>query len=244
MTNPFEWYHSLYYGEKWNLSDFDTKNPISLDALLKRLFMVAHKNGKLLMKNSLPALNAAYYVAVCIANTEGIDETNLDDEIDFSIRIIWEEDYNRNYKNKKRNCPFAELMLIKWMVYAILFLQKTKSSEMNEFLILFREKLLTIQAYAYEDDPEEADNINFLEELPKIIDQWKYRYNTDFRAHPLHPQCYRDSMWTNHVRHYDLNKFKWQLSFFQTQQEQMDFLNWARQMSSRPQPVDIDDLPF
>ena len=35
MKNPFEWFHSLYYGERLSLQDFDTKNPASLDALLK-----------------------------------------------------------------------------------------------------------------------------------------------------------------------------------------------------------------
>ena len=43
MKNPFEWFHSLYYGERLSLQDFDTKNPASLDALLKQIFMTGHK---------------------------------------------------------------------------------------------------------------------------------------------------------------------------------------------------------
>ena len=68
MKNPFEWFHSLYYGERLSLQDFDTKNPASLDALLKQIFMTGHKAGKYRMKNSLPAFNAAYYVAACLFN--------------------------------------------------------------------------------------------------------------------------------------------------------------------------------
>ena len=95
MKTPFEWFHSLYYGEKISLHDFDTKNPASLDALLKHIFMTGHKAGKYKMKNSLPAFNAAYYVAACLFNSEAVDETNFDDDIDTKIREIWLEDYKR-----------------------------------------------------------------------------------------------------------------------------------------------------
>ncbi len=244
MKEPFDWYHSLYYGEKWNLSDFDTKNPKSLDALLKQLFMRAHRTGNLKMKNSLPALNAAYYVAVCVANTEGIDETNLDEEIDSSIKVIWEEDYSRHHKRKAPFCPFAERMLIKWMAYAILYLQEKKSEEMNEFLSVFESTLLDTLDDVNKEEPEEWDNTTFLSALPKVIEEWEYRYDTDLRPHALHPKCYTDSMWTNAVRHYSLNELKWQLTFFHTQQEQKDFLNWAKEMSAKPQPVDAEELPF
>lgn len=90
MLHPFNWHHSLYYGEKWNLSDFDTKNPKSLNHLLKQMYMLGYKNGHFLMKNSLPAFNAAYYVAVAISNTEGIDETNLEEEAE---EILEEEKF-------------------------------------------------------------------------------------------------------------------------------------------------------
>lgn len=39
MKNPFEWFHSLYYGEKMSsLKDYSIKNPASLDALQIQLF--------------------------------------------------------------------------------------------------------------------------------------------------------------------------------------------------------------
>lgn len=39
MKNPFEWFHSLYYGEKMSsLKDYSIKNPASLDALQMQLF--------------------------------------------------------------------------------------------------------------------------------------------------------------------------------------------------------------
>lgn len=246
MTNPFDWYHSLYYGEKWNLSDFDTKKTTSLDALLKQLFMVAHRTGTMKMKNSLPAFNAAYYVAVCIVNTEGIDETNLDDEIDSAIKTIWQEDYNRHRNNQIIYCPYAELMLIKWMSYAILSLQEKKSEEMIAFLELFRDKLKSIETDDSLINSEEWDALKFLVDLPAMIENWAYRYHTDLRPHALHPQYYTESIWTTSVRHYNMNEWEWQLTFFQTKEEQMAFLDWAKSMSERPQPpIELgNDLPF
>lgn len=39
MKNPFEWFHSLYYGEKMSsLKDYSIKNTASLDALQMQLF--------------------------------------------------------------------------------------------------------------------------------------------------------------------------------------------------------------
>ena len=142
MKNPFEWFHSLYYGEKISLHDFDTKNPASLDALLKHIFMTGHKAGKYKMKNSLPAFNAAYYVAACLFNSEAVDETNFDDDIDTKIREIWLEDYKRYHKEENVRCPYRELVLIKWMVNAILTLQESKSNEMILFLDDFRRELI------------------------------------------------------------------------------------------------------
>lgn len=248
MMNPFKWYHSLYYGEKWNLSDFDTKNPQSLDYLLKQMYMLGHKNGYLVMKNSLPAFNAAYYVAVALANTEGIDETNMWGEINSSIRTICFEDFLRNHKNASTSnqnyCPLAELMLIKWMVYAILWLQENKTEEMESFLNEFWNDMKGLTPY--DDDPNDKFMLKdrFLEKLPMMISAWEYRYNTNLTPHPLHPQYYKDYMWGKHVSEYDMNDMIWQLSFFPTTKEQHAFLDWAKEMSDKYRYDDNEDLPF
>lgn len=247
MMNPFKWYHSLYYGEKWNLSDFDTKNPQSLDYLLKQMYMLGHTNGYLVMRNSLPAFNAAYYVAVALANIEGIDETNIEEEINSSIRTIWHEDFLRYHKDNSRSddcCPFAELMLIRWMVYAILWLQESKTEEMESFLDEFGSVQMALTPF--DDDPNDKmmDEDCFLEKLPKMVSTWKYRYNTDFMPHPLHPQYYNDYMWGKHVSQYDMSDMAWQLSFFPTTKEQHAFLDWAKEMSDKYRYDDNEDMPL
>ena len=246
MKEPFDWYHNLYYGEKRRLSDYDTKNPKSLDYLLKQLFMKAKRTGKLKMINFLPAFNAAYYVAVCLANTKGLDEANLDDEIDSAIRSIWGEDYMRHHQPLSLiGCPYVERMLIQWMVYAILFLQEKHSHEMRIFLKMFKIKL---SSFEYDEELinfEEWKKYSFLLDLPSMIEQWEYRYSTDFQPHPKNPSSYKNDIWDNYVRYYGFDDLICQLTFFPTKEEQMAFLNWARIQSSRPQPFMLSDqLPF
>lgn len=251
MKQPFEWFHNLYYGEKSSLSAFDTKNPKSLDALLKKIYMIGRKHVNLRMKNSLPAFNAAYYVAVCLANTEGIDETNFDDEINDAIRTIWTEDYDRHHQGDEPYISFAELMLIKWMVYAILSRQKSMSDDMEFFLQEFRDKLIT--AVMNEDlfNSGEENKLAFLLEIAEVIDDWKYRYHTDLHPHPLDPKYYSIFTWVNQVRLYTLEELEAQISFFPTQDEQMAFLNWARDAVKHSMPKensyatsDVESLPF
>lgn len=251
MKNPFEWFHNLYYGEKNSLSAFDTKNPTSLDSLLKKIYMIGRKHVNLRMKNSLPAFNAAYYVAVCLANTEGIDESNFDDEIDHAIRIIWTEDYNRHHQDNGACFPFAELMLIKWMVYAILSCQESISDEMEFFLQEFRDKLITVVMNEDSFNSGEVNELDFLLEIAEVIDDWKYRYHTDLHPHPLNPKYYSIFTWVNHVRPYTLEELEAQISFFPTQDEQMAFLCWAKNAAKQAPPKessyatsDDESLPF
>lgn len=246
MLNPFSWNHSLYYGEKMNLSDFDTKNPQSLDYLLKQMYMLGYKNGYLQMKNSLPALNAAYYVAVAIANTEGVDETNLEEEITTSIRTIWNEDFYRHHKGNpsSNQCPFAEMMLIEWMVYAILWLQESKSKEMEMFLELYVSHLMRLMPGNENIAEEINEQEEFLLNLPDMVSKWQYRYQTPLIPHPLHPNYYTDYMWTGTVSKFNINDMLWQLSFFPSPKEQHDFLDWAKKMSDKHKESDADDLPF
>ncbi len=246
MKEPFAWYHNLYYGEKRSLRDFDTKNPKSLDCLLKKLFMKAKRTGKLKMKNSLPAFNAAYYVAVCLANTEGIDEANLDDEIDAAINTIWMEDYVKHqHRASIDRCPYVERMLIKWMIYAILRLQRDHNEEIDEFLETYREKLDSITDDEDLVNSEEWDDYSFLLELPAMIEQWEYRYCTDLRPHAEHPCHYDAAIWDNNVRFYSMDDLECQLTFFRSKEEQIAFLDWAKKESGRPQPYNFgDDFPF
>lgn len=245
MINPFEWHHSLYYGEKRNLKDFDTKNPNSLDALLKQMYMEAHKSGRILMKNSLPAFNAAYYVAVCLSNIEGIDETNLDEDIENAINTIWQEDYNKHHSTLMK-CPDYEQCLIEWMVLAILHLQENKSEEMNAFLESYRNNLARQLKTEIPFPEEDIEDWKFLNKMPDMIDSWQHTYNTDLRPHALMKNV-GNNLWYYIVHKYSMDELELQLTFFRTEEEQKAFLNWAKEMSQTSQSTsysDADDLPF
>lgn len=133
-------------------------------------------------------------------------------------------------------------MLIKWMVYAILTLQESKSNEMILFLDDFRSELRA----ANEPDEdllhsEEYERYAFLFDLPGIIEKWPYRYHTDLRPHPLSPQYFSGDLWVKVVRHYSLNDYKCQLRLYQTKEEQLAFLKWSKEESLRPQPYDFPE---
>lgn len=98
MEKVFEWHHSLYYGERLSLDDFDTKSTKSLDSLLRAICMVEPTSYKteFRMKTLLPSLNAAYYVAACLANAESLDIAELYDEIGLVIRLHWDEYFQEN----------------------------------------------------------------------------------------------------------------------------------------------------
>lgn len=79
MKNPFEWFHSLYYGEKLSLQDFDTKNPASLDALQMQLFF-----------DELESV------------------TSLGDSFDTKELLILIALFNRQQNDQNVRCPFSE----------------------------------------------------------------------------------------------------------------------------------------
>lgn len=246
-NNVFDWHHSLFYGEKLRFSDFDTKNPTSLDALLKKIYMLAQERGFMPMRDSLPAFNAAYYVAACLTNTENLNESFSWEKMNSATENIWRDHARRRNRSYGDSCSMGQLILVRWMVYAILSRQECISDEMKSFLQVFRKKLLKIVT---------ADNFCLLEspsfclDIPDVIDKWIYRYHTDLRPHPLHPKHYPSDLWESVVCEYSLAELKLQLTFFPTIQEQMAFLKWAKESSDKlgilhlPFPADSSDLPF
>jgi|GEM_PF-2087723 len=244
MEKVFEWHHSLYYGERLGLDDFDTKSTKSLDSLLRAICMVEPTSYKteFRMKALLPSLNAAYYVAACLANAESLDIAELYDEIGLVIRLHWDEYFQENLKYPYPcRCTFLYLMLIKWMVYGILHSQANKSREMVAFLDGFRRKLIGERRYDGRDGSDVYDYLHLLGIVERTIDEWPYRYHTDLRPNPLHPRHYTLNLWYKSVRNYDMDQIERQLRLFRTKEEQLAFLDWAREASRQPQPVFVDD---
>ena len=128
-NNVFEWHHSLFYGEKLKFSDFNTKNPTSLDALLKKIYMLAHVRGTMSMGESLPAFNDAYYVAACLTNTENLNESFSWEKMNSAIENIWRDDARRRNRSYGDSCSMGQLVLVRWMVYAILSDRKSVGRE-------------------------------------------------------------------------------------------------------------------
>lgn len=85
MKNPFEWFHSLYYGEKLSsLKDYSIKNPASLNALQMQLFF-----------DELDSV------------------TSLGDSFDTKELLIWIELFNRQQNDQNVRCSFREPVQVK-----------------------------------------------------------------------------------------------------------------------------------
>ena len=85
MKNPFEWFHSLYYGEKMSsLKDYSIKDPASLDALQMQLFF-----------DELESV------------------TSLGDSFDTKELLILIELFNRQQNDQNVRCSFREPVLEK-----------------------------------------------------------------------------------------------------------------------------------
>lgn len=246
-NNVFEWHHSLFYGEKLKFSDFNTKNPTSLDALLKKIYMLAHVRGTMSMGESLPAFNAAYYVAACLTNMENLNESFSWEKMNSAIENIWRDDARRRNRGYGDSCTMGELVLVRWMVYAILSRQECISDEMKFFLPDFRKALMEIVT---DGNFSFSESGSFYLDIPDVIDKWRYLYHTDLRPHPLHPKHYPSDLWESVVCEYSMDELELQLSFFPTIKEQMAFLNWAKKESEKsgtlylPFRLDSSDLPF
>mgnify|MGYP007005152033 FL=1 len=246
-NNVFDWHHSLFYGEKLKFSDFETKNPTSLDALLKKIYMLAHERGFMSMKDSLPAFNAAYYVAACLTNTENLHESFSWEKMNSATEKIWWEDAKRRNRGHCGGCSMGQLILVRWMVYAILSRQACISDEVKFFLQVFRKELMEIIT---DEHFCLSETSSYFLDIPDMIDRWIYRYHTDLRPHPLHPKHYTSHLWESVVCKYSMDELELQLSFFPTIKEQMAFLNWAKEETEKsgilylPFPPDTSDLPF
>lgn len=79
MKNPFEWFHSLYYGEKMSsLKDYSIKNPASLDALQIQLFF------------------------------DELESVSLDDSFDIKELLILIALFNRQQNDQNVRCSFRD----------------------------------------------------------------------------------------------------------------------------------------
>lgn len=225
MENPFGWPRELFYTER-KRSDFDTKNPQSLDCLLKQMYMAECQEEHPLIKLET-AMDAAYYIAVCLANMDYVDEFDWRAPVHGVIERFWTQSFVFPWGT---TCPYAQKMLLKWMVYAILYLQETQSEEMVFFLDLFRRNLEDEEEHRWRDlqNPED-DRLDFLSTLPTLIEQWPYTYSGNLSPRPTPSQELTKDIWANHFVSCTFPVLEQQLQLYPTVQEQQAFLDWVKQ---------------
>ncbi len=237
MDNPFSLPRVLVYTER-RRSDFDTKNPASLDCLLKQMYLAECKEAHPSI-NLETALNTAYYIAVCLANTDYPDEFEWSSRVMATIENAW-----KSTRPRQEQCPYAPNMLIQWMVYAILYLQEVKSEEMNSFLSMFRQRMENdrfVSLFGHIDDQS-----CFLSSFPKLVDEWPHRYSGNLYLRPASPQQLAKGNWSFLGCGLDVPKLEQWLRLYPTIQEQQAFLDWVKKAEAEWGEPDLPlpDLPF
>lgn len=223
MENPFKWPRDLFYAQR-KRSDFNTKNTMSLDCLLKQMYMTECQQEHPLVKLE-EAMDTAYYIAVCLANTDYVDEFDWSYPVRAQILQTWKQHFP--FKNTSP-CPYAQETLMKWMVYAILYLQETKSEEMNVFLSLFRQSLdKAEECRQMKLQHPEDDELDFLSTFPMLIEKWPFRYGGLLSPRPKHPKNLTKTTWEELGWRFNINMLEQALQLYPTIQEQQAFLDWV-----------------
>lgn len=231
--NIFKYPRCFVYASKPSYAEYEHNG---LNSFLEKMYKIAMNADVLEMKDPLKAFNSAYYIAVSLYNTPYLNLCNMDHDINKSIADIFKHkasffDYA---KSEDRSFPhslkyfFADELLVRWFVYAILYLQENKTQEMDEFLQMYVRKLnenskLYVQLFGG------MMKLDFLLKLQGIIENCEERYSTD-----LYPSTMMDVIdggewdWSDVVHRYDENTVLQFFTHFRTKEEQHRFLDWMK----------------
>lgn len=234
MISLFNYPRCFVYAGKGNYDEYEHSG---LNLFLENMYKKAMNEGVLEMKTPLKAFNTAYYLAVSLYNTPHLNLCNMDREINKSIADIFRRkmsffdyanDGNRSFPSSLKYF-FVDELLVRWFVYAILYLQKNKTEEMNEFLQLYVRKLKVCSS-AYSREFRGIMNVGFLFEFQGMIENSEERYTTD-----LYPLMMTNVLegekcdWSPVVRGYDEHTILQLFSHFRTKEEQHTFLDWLKE---------------
>lgn len=234
MKEAFDIPSRLVYPFKQSYDEYKHEG---LNLFLEKMYKVALREGYLEFKDPVQAFNTAYYIASALYATPHLDLRVMTKEVDYALRAHLSIDnstipFPPGFPSSNARLPLTHAMLVRWMVYAILFLQDSKTEAMEEYLEGYRMRLLQLGTEVYEGNEEEID---FVGEFPGMIDSCNERFHTDLYPNIKVAQL-NESDWKNTISKYDEQTIDLLMTFFRTKEEQHAFLDWMYDKD--------DDLPF
>lgn len=217
---------------------YDEYKHEGLNLFLEKMYKVALKEGYLDFKDPLLAFNTAYYIASAIFLTPRVDFRVFKDEVDNALlhHLGFYEPrgvpFPPDLEIPNTHCCIPNELIVRLMVYAILFLQNDKTVEMAEFLDGYRLRLEDMISDYLDDDIE---GIAFGYNVLALITSCPDRYDIDLYPNIKVAQL-NESDWKNTISKYDEQTIDLLMTFFRTKEEQHAFLDWMYKLD--------DDLPF
>lgn len=234
MKEAFDIPSRLVYPFKQSYDEYKHEG---LNLFLEKMYKVALREGYLEFKDPVLAFNTAYYIASALYATPHLDLRVMTKEVSYALRAHLSIDnstipFPPGFPSSKARLPLTHAMLVRWMVYAILFLQDSMTEAMNEYLEGYRMRLEQLGTEVYEGNEEEID---FVGKFPGMIDSCNERFHTDLYPNIKVAQL-NESDWKNTISKYDEQTIDLLMTFFRTKEEQHAFLDWMYKLD--------DDLPF
>lgn len=212
---------------------YDEYKHEGLNLFLEKMYKLALKEGCLEFKDPLQAFNTAYYIAAALNITPHLDLRVMKEQMD---AVILEQlgdsplPFPPGLKPSHIRIPLANRMLVRWMVYAILFLQENKTAELDDYLDMYRGRLEKWAEAYFEDNPDSEDIIDFVIKFPNMIASSQERYSTNLYPNLKVAQL-TEGDWKNHISDYDDKTVDLLMTFFRTKEEQHRFLDWMDEMN-------------
>lgn len=204
-----------------------------LNLFLERMYKVALREGYLDFKYPLSAFNTAYYIASAIFLTPRVDFRVFKEEVDNAllhhlggyVPSVDSLPFNPGIPNT--HCSIPNELIVRLMVYAILFLQNDKTDEMTEYLDGYRLRLEDMIS-DYEDD--DIEGITFGYDVLALIKSCPDRYDIDLYPNIKVAQL-QDVDWRFGLRYFAEEDILRLMTFFRTKEEQHRFLDWMDEMN-------------
>ncbi len=241
MKDIFELNRNFIYNGKSSYGEYEHKG---INVFLESMYKVALQNGVITFETPLTAFNSAYYIATALSITPYINLRNMDKAIDTALdrtlagQVLAPQDNDTQapWAVFPPHAPLAHRILVMWMVYAILYLQKDKTIEMEEYLQGYFLRLKQMGT-EYSEEEETWERIFFVSKFPDMIERCQEQYTIDLYPN-LKASNLTDQDWLLGIKSYDEDTILLLISFFRTKEEQHSFLDWMMEM------YDKHELPF